>query len=317
MNTEKNQSITESVLGLVDWESPYCGKCECPGRDSHLTPSRESDCRVHIDRNPVIHCFHASCEPARLALAEVLRKKLPKTANANSRSLWCSKPRKPETVSFDPSMLAKVASRVNCDITRAWLEQRSPIPVEDIAPHEALEHIYAPGERVLIFTGTQCSQGFLWYRGRPLARTIAHPDGAWFQNQPVNGKWYPKHGGGTSRRGAASVTSWRFMVIESDVAEEDQWLRLLVQLPLPICAIYTSGGKSIHALVRIDAESQEQWKSRVREWKPLLTRLGADPQSLTSIRNTRLPQAFRGETRQRLLYLNPKPTQQPIYGGAI
>jgi len=36
------------------------------------------------------------------------------------------------------------------------------------------------------------------------------------------------------------VTAWRYLVLESDVAEAGQWLNLLVQLPLPIAAIYTS-----------------------------------------------------------------------------
>lgn len=314
MNAKQIRFVTESIVGPVDWKSDYSGLCECPGRESHKTESRESDCRIYINGTPVLHCFHASCLQRRKEVVELLRRKLPKLKGAsNYQSQWQTVSRKAESLSFDPTLLAKVASRVPADISRQWLLEQSPIPVRDLAPHEALTHLYLPGEKALVFVGTQRSQGFLWKHGAPLARIIAHPNGVWFQNQPVDGKYYPRVDGTPSRRGARSVTSWRFMVIESDVAEESQWLRLLVQLPLPVSAIYTSGGKSIHALVHLAAKSQEDWKAKASKWKPHLTRLGADPQSLTSLRNTRLPQAFRGERQQQLLFLNPNPTEQPIY----
>jgi hypothetical protein len=50
----------------------------------------------------------------------------------------------------------------------------------------------------------------------------------------------------------------------------------LAQVPLAISAIYTSGGESIHALVRLNAESKGEWDATVRVLKPCLITLGAD-----------------------------------------
>ena len=64
----------------------------------------------------------------------------------------------------------------------------------------------------------------------------------WFLANSVDGElhWNPREGK-ISRRSAESITSWRYVVIESDSADPQTWLRALVQFPLPIAAVYTSG----------------------------------------------------------------------------
>src|SRR5262249_4666909 len=104
--------------------------------------------------------------------------------------------------------------------------------------------------------------------------------------------------------------------VESDKAPADLWLKALVQLPLRISAIYTSGKASVHALVRIDAESKADWDEIVRrKLLPILVTVGADPGAMTAVRLSRLPNCMRGETKQlqRLLYLNDRPDHTPIY----
>jgi hypothetical protein len=83
-------------------------------------------------------------------------------------------------------------------------------------------------------------------------------------------------------------------------------------MPLRIASICESGGRSIHALVRLDAASKADWDAKVGAMKPVLVTLGADPGALSAVRLTRLPQAMRGERLQRLLYLNPAPDGGPI-----
>ena len=83
-------------------------------------------------------------------------------------------------------------------------------------------------------------------------------------------------------------------------------------MPLRIASICESGGRSIHALVRVDASSKEDWDRLMTPIKPVLITLGADPGALSAIRLSRLPQAMRGEHCQRLLYLNPQPSGCPI-----
>jgi hypothetical protein len=81
---------------------------------------------------------------------------------------------------------------------------------------------------------------------------------------------------------------------------------------LRIAAIYTSGGKSIHALVRLDAESKAAWDAERDRMRTALVTFGADEGALTAVRLTRLPGAKRDERPQELLYLNPNPSGIPI-----
>src|SRR5439155_25877360 len=97
-----------------------------------------------------------------------------------------------------------------------------------------------------------------------------------------------------------------------DKAEPDDWLRCLIQMPLRIACICESGGRSIHALVRLDAATKSAWDGMILKMKPALVTLGADPGALSAVRLTRLPQARRGERIQRLLYVNPAPDGTPI-----
>jgi len=115
------------------------------------------------------------------------------------------------------------------------------------------------------------------------------------------------------------------------------WLNFLVQLKLRIAALYTSGGRSVHALVKIDAHSKAQWNGIRDTVRPVLSKLGADAAAMSAVRLSRLPGCYRegtmrieargnpqsGETKtqpvyhrfqrpllQELLYLNPRP--QPV-----
>jgi hypothetical protein len=76
-----------------------------------------------------------------------------------------------------------------------------------------------------------------------------------------------------------------------------------------ISAIYTSGSRSIHCLIRLDAASKEDWDSQIGSLKRPLKVLGADPACLSAVRLTRLPGCRRPEKGgfQRLLYLCPNP----------
>ena len=107
---------------------------------------------------------------------------------------------------------------------------------------------------------------------------------------------------------------FRYAVIESDLAPAALWLPAIAQFDLPITALYSSGGKSIHALWRVDASSKADWDAKVAAVKPKLIRLGADPAALTAVRLTRLPGCRRGSTGglQKLIYLNPNPTVTPL-----
>ena len=90
------------------------------------------------------------------------------------------------------------------------------------------------------------------------------------------------------------------------------WMRLLAMCGLPIAAIYSSGGVSLHALVREDVGGFAEFSEKVREYKRRLPLLGADPAALTPVRLTRLPGCTRGGRMQKLIYLNPKAEAVPV-----
>lgn len=222
---------------------------------------------------------------------------------------------------FKPQLLRRVAAAWGdgADIF-SFIAGRSPVnpAMQDSA--SVLRTLYPPvsRERILLFSKMKSQGQMLWRSelGRVIraAQMPAGPDGVWLLPQPVDGVFHPnpRNGNKPSRRSEESVRAWRYLVLESDEAESVDWARCLVQMPLRIECICDSGGKSIHALVRLDAESKTQWEQAVQRMKAVLVTLGADAKALSAVRLTRLPQARRGERMQQLLYLNPRADGSPI-----
>lgn len=351
-------SIAEDLLGhSLDPN----GFARCPGEAFHNGKTGARDFQVKLDGGaPTGRCFHSSCSAEVEAFNSALRSRIGK-AEANRGNYQppaagnvARKPlpeRKQKRPPFDAAKLAEVAARCPYPIDEAWLAARSPvaIPAEQNAELAArfLDSLYQPGERILIFE-REFSQGdYLVEAGKGSFRLGDSPGvkavrsalpaggqiGIFFLAQPVTGLWQanpnnraengsPKMG----RRHGDCVTSWRFLVLESDEAPPALWLRALVQLPMPIVAIYTSGGRSIHALVKVACDSKAEWDSLRDDLVPILAVLGADPAAMTAVRLTRLPGTLRHGARgkdgkvkpypaprlQRLLYLNPQAPVSPI-----
>ncbi len=207
---------------------------------------------------------------------------------------------------FDPEKLKTLAAKWRDTVNVEWFGNRSAHEPCTVGPTRFLELLYQPGERVLLFTVYE-SQGQAIWPVDPVPGTGAK--GVWYLAQPVNGQSVPNpRTGRMSRRSQESVTAFRYLVLESDKADMRDWLGLLVQLPLQIEAIYTSGGKSVHALVRVDCRTHREWEEYVKGMMPVLNLLGmagVDPKTLTSVRLTRLPGALRAGRMQKLLFLRP------------
>jgi hypothetical protein len=242
-----------------------------------------------------------------------------RSQKSEARSQRVVLPPKPE---FKPETLKRVAKKVSAieDVIR-FLSERSPLKVESQDSASVLRHLYAraSGEKVLVFTDMKSQGQFLWEAERSDVTQNHHlptgDDGVWFLPQPVSGEFFPnpRCDEKQSRRSEEAVTAWRYAVLESDEADADDWLRCLVQMPFRIASICESGGRSIHALVQLDATSKADWDRLMLPIKPVLITLGADRGALTAVRLSRLPQAMRGERCQRLLYLNPQPSGVPIF----
>lgn len=223
--------------------------------------------------------------------------------------------------SFCPMVLKRIARNVSLprDVI-TYLKEQSPIAVDPLDSAAYLSKLYprGNGEKVLVFSCMRSQGQLLWEADQGEVITNADipagSDGVWFLPQPVDGQYHdkPLELGAKSRRSKESVTSWRYLVLESDEADSDDWLRCVIQLPLRIVSICDSGGRSIHALVRLDATSKENWDLQVGAIKNSLITLGADSGALSAVRLTRLPQARRGERIQQLYYFNPSADGTPI-----
>lgn len=225
----------------------------------------------------------------------------------------------PKAPDFDADELARMAKPWNESVGSVWLANRSAVDPCELDAAGFLKVLYPEGEKVLAFTN-QMSQGQALWPKDALPR--GGRDGVWFLPQPVDGEYHPnprsvdKQGNPkSSRRSMESVTAWRYMLLESDEADMRDWLGLLVQMPLRVAAIYSSGGRSVHVLIQVDRSTKESWDALKEELKPALNLLcvaGVDMKAITAVRLSRLPQCLRGRKRQKLFYVNPEPRPRPI-----
>lgn len=102
----------------------------------------------------------------------------------------------------------------------------------------------------------------------------------------------------------ADVTSYRHALIEFDqLSKEEQWA-IIKESNVPCSAVIDSGGKSIHAWVRVDASSKEEYNARVQKLMGYFEPFGCDPKNKNPGRLSRLPGARRGSGWQRLIEMD-------------
>lgn len=342
LTTAEAQAIAESIVGPVDWHGAE-GWCPCPGAELHTKPTSGLDLHVVVETlgdgtRPGAYCFHTSCLAVREDVSFQIRSALGKRQpSGDGRSVPARLAVKRPEPKFEPEKLARLAGK-RPEVDAAWYAARSPIPVAGRTPAEVLHLLYQPGEKVVVFDVFESQGQALWTPGDRLNPTELDgfrkgaPCGVWFLNNPVDGQYVDtgkKHPDGRpkmSRRSYLSVTAFRYVLVESDSANPALWLAALAQLPLRIACITTSGGKSIHALVRVDAGSKAEFDELVKKMKPSLITLGADRAAMSAVRLTRLPMcerlgttdkdgnyiAYPAPRMQELLYLNPDPAEVPI-----
>ena len=226
----------------------------------------------------------------------------------------------PPRPKFDSDRLAEIAAKLP-EASPEYLRRRSPIDPAGVDTTGFLQTVFRPGESALIFSEYTSQGQLLWrYPGEDqrhlLGRfTSGRKSGVWFLCNPVDGVYrFNPRVGHKSRRSEESITDFRHLILESDVAGRDEWIAFLCQLDLPILAIYSTGGRSPHALVRIDTPSKPAWNRFVHRRIPELVKAGACQGSLSAVRLSRLPGCRREEknAEQKLYYLNPTPTQTAI-----
>jgi RecA-family ATPase len=59
------------------------------------------------------------------------------------------------------------------------------------------------------------------------------------------------------------VADFRYALVESDDMPIEAQAAMIAELQLPCAAIVHSGGKSLHAIVKVDAKDASQYRERV------------------------------------------------------
>lgn len=120
--------------------------------------------------------------------------------------------------------------------------------------------------------------------------------GAWICFNPVDG---------TGRKDA-NVTSYRYALVECDNMEPGKQLAAIHQMELPCAALVYSGGKSIHAIVRVNAPDYAEYRKRVDHLYAICQKNGLtlDQQNRNPSRLSRMPGILRAGQKQALLETN-------------
>ena len=123
---------------------------------------------------------------------------------------------------------------------------------------------------------------------------------------PEAGAWIcfnPMDGGG---RRNENVTDFRYALVECDNMDLGKQQAIIKQLELPCAALVYSGGKSVHAIVRVDAPDYAEYRRRVDYLYAACQKNGLtiDQQNRNPSRLSRMPGILRGEKRQALLETN-------------
>ena len=120
--------------------------------------------------------------------------------------------------------------------------------------------------------------------------------GAWIRFNPVDGEGVRND----------NITRFKYALVESDsmpITDQDAMYR---KLELPIACLVHSGGKSLHAIVKVDAEDYNEYRRRVEFLYDFLQKNGVavDKQNRNPSRLSRMPGVTRGTNRQYLLGTN-------------
>lgn len=194
--------------------------------------------------------------------------------------------------------------------------QKTLTPTEQLITY--LETLFEPNEKVGYVTNDvwQDSEGkWMPSKGvydRTSAELISslkkHPDdlgatigdwkeecGAWIRFNPVDG--------GVKNE---NITRFTYALVESDdmpISEQDAIYR---KLELPIATLTHSAGKSLHAIVRVDAENYEEYRKRVDFLYDFLEKNGlkVDKQNRNPSRLSRMPGVTRNGQTQTLITTN-------------
>lgn len=120
--------------------------------------------------------------------------------------------------------------------------------------------------------------------------------GAWIRFNPLDGQGVMNE----------NVRGFRFALVESDAMDINDQYTILKELELPIACLVHSGKKSLHAIVRVDADTYEEYRKRVDYLYTVCQKNGlvVDKQNRNPSRLSRMPGVMRNGIPQYLIATN-------------
>lgn len=120
--------------------------------------------------------------------------------------------------------------------------------------------------------------------------------GAWIRFNPLDGNGVKNE----------NVTDFRYALVESDSMDIDKQNAIIRELELPIACLVYSGKKSLHAIVKIEAATYEEYRKRVDYLYTVLKKNGmaVDTQNKNPSRLSRMPGVMRNGHKQFLIDIN-------------
>ncbi len=123
---------------------------------------------------------------------------------------------------------------------------------------------------------------------------------------PEVGAWICFNPMDSTGRKDANITSYRYALVECDNMEPGKQLAAIHQMKLPCAALVYSGGKSVHAIVRVNAPDYAEYRKRVDHLYAVCQKNGLtlDQQNRNPSRLSRMPGILRAGQKQALLETN-------------
>lgn len=120
--------------------------------------------------------------------------------------------------------------------------------------------------------------------------------GAWIRFNPLDGKGIKNE----------NVTEFRYALVESDTMDIEKQNAIMRELELPIVVMVYSGGKSLHAIVRIEAANYDEYRKRVDYLYNVCKKngLNIDNQNRNPSRLSRMPGVERNGKKQFIVDTN-------------
>ena len=208
-------------------------------------------------------------------------------------------------------------------VNEQWLERETVIePSKDAwSPcsqlSEYIRLLFKPGEKIMFCTdpwkrdgeekwipnkgSTKTYEEMLKYLGKNSQEGFDEAVGT--LNNETSGAWIrinPFDGNGAKDE---NVTDYRYALIESDNKPIDEQVAIYRKLELPCKCIVHSGGKSAHAIVRVEAADLEEYRKRVDFLYKVCSDNGlpVDKQNRNPSRYSRMPGVIRNGKKQFII----------------